>query len=92
MSRFAMKRLKLLTLISFLFLLSCEGKEKEETFSLIGTWEQAEYNNIDRNSGWVAYGGSLLLWEFKSDQTINFKLDATTWTVNYDYCSDEEVL
>ena len=31
-------------------------------------------------------------WEFKSDQTINFKLDATTWTVNYDYCSDEEVL
>ena len=51
MSRFAMKRLKLLTLISFLFLLSCEDNEKEETFSLIGTWEQTEYNNIDRNSG-----------------------------------------
>ena len=90
MSLFAIKRLKLLTVISFLFLLSCEDKEKEETFSLIGTWEQTEYNNIDRNSGWVPYGGSLLSWEFKSDQTINFKLDATTWTVNYDYCSDEE--
>ena len=46
-----MKRLKLLTMISFLFLLSCDDKEKEETFSLIGTWEQTEYNNIDRNSG-----------------------------------------
>ena len=92
MSLFAIKRLKLLTVISFISLLSCEDKEKEETFSLIGTWEQTEYNNIDRNSGWVQYGGSLLSWEFKSDQTINFKLDATTWTVNYDYCSDEEVL
>ena len=40
----------------------------------------------------VPYGGSLLSWEFKSDQTINFKLDATTWTVNYDYCSDKEIL
>ena len=32
MSLFAIKRLKLLTVISFLFLLSCEDKEKEESF------------------------------------------------------------
>ena len=87
-----MKRLQLLTMISFLFFLSCADKEKEELFSLIGTWEQTEYNHIDRNSGWVPYGGSLLLWEFKSDQTINYKLDATTWTGYYDYCSNEKIL
>ncbi|MEL1228896.1 MAG: hypothetical protein VW833_03720, partial [Candidatus Neomarinimicrobiota bacterium] len=92
MSLFAIKRVKFLTVISFLFLLSCDDKEKDEVFSFVGTWEQTEYSNIDRNSGWVPYGGSLLSWEFKSDQTINFKLDATTWTVNYDYCSDEEIL
>ena len=88
-----MKKLSVISLIfSLLFIVSCEDKEKEEVFSLIGTWEQTEYNNIDRNSGWVPYGGSLLTWEFKSDQTINFKLDATTWIAYYDYCSDEKVL